>query len=93
MQRSLSEPRQADRLKQYAAEKDWFKQNPTSGTPNPQQLHTVQPGEMLHHIASAKLGDARKWKHIATHNEIEDPFTLRPGTVLTIPEIEGDDDE
>lgn len=73
-------------LKQFEPEDEWWKQNPTSGTPNPQKLHTVQPGETLDRIAVAELGAADRWRIIADANNITNPLALKPGTVLTIPD-------
>lgn len=77
-------------LEQFEPDEDWWKQNPTSGTPNPHSLHTVQPGETLDRIAFAHFGDSGKWRLIASANHISNPLALRPGTTLTIPELEGD---
>jgi hypothetical protein len=79
-------------LKQFEPEDEWWKQNPTSGTPNPHKLHTVQPGETLDRIAAAELGAADKWRIIAEANRITNPLALKPGTVLTIPDRSEIDD-
>lgn len=77
---------------QAEEEKKWWKQNPTSGTPHPQELHTVQPGETLDRIANQHFNDSSKWRLIADANRVLDPMRLRPGTVLTIPDLEEMDD-
>jgi Contractile injection system tube protein/LysM domain len=75
-------------LVQYIADKQWPKQNPTSGTPTPGRAHVVQRGESLDRLASRYYGDPFRWRPIADANGIRDPFSLKPGRVLDIPEIE-----
>ena len=61
-------------------------QNPTSGTPSPERTHQVQPGETLDRIAATHYGDPTQWKDIAAANAIEDPLSVPPGTILSIPQ-------
>ncbi|MEO5723223.1 MAG: LysM peptidoglycan-binding domain-containing protein [Ilumatobacteraceae bacterium] len=75
-------------LKQFEPDDTWPAQNPTSGTPNPSASHQVQPGENLSLIAAQYYGDATKWRPIAAGNGIADPFHLRPGSILDIPQLE-----
>jgi len=63
--------------------------NPTSGTPNPHRVHRVQPGETLDRISARYYGDATKWRALANANGLEDPLSVRPGTVLAIPQLGG----
>ena len=63
-------------------------QNPTSGTPHPHRVHQVHPGETLDRIAAAHYGDSTRWRAIADANGIEDPLSIRPGTVLAIPRLD-----
>jgi hypothetical protein len=65
---------------------DYKPQNPTSGTPYPQRVHTLLPGETLDRIAAAYYGDASRWRLIAAANAIEDPMALVPGSAIVIPE-------
>jgi LysM repeat protein len=81
--------RAAMSLKQYEPDDTWPAQNPTSGTPKPSASHQVQPGENLSLIAARYYGDATKWRPIADGNGIADPFRLRPGAILDIPQLEG----
>ena len=74
-------------LTQFADDKKFPAQNPTSGTPAPQRSHMVQPGETLDRIAWQHYGDATKWRAIAAANRIRDPFSLRPGVMLDIPTV------
>lgn len=73
-------------LKQYDDEGGWGPQNPTSMTPHPERVHRVQPGETIDRIAAAELGDPTRWRLIAAANSITDPFGLRPGDFIVIPE-------
>jgi len=75
-------------LKQYADDAKFPAQNPTSGTPAPQRSHLVQPGETLDRIAWQHYGDATKWRAIAAANQVRDPFSIRPGTMLDIPTVD-----
>lgn len=57
-------------------------------TPPPKAIpmsHVVAPGETLSAIAAKHLGDAARWKEIASANHIADPRALKVGTTLTIP--------
>jgi hypothetical protein len=63
------------------------KQNPTSGTPFPHRVHRFMPGETLDRISAQYYGDATRWRALATANGIEDPLSIRPGSLLVIPEI------
>lgn len=49
------------------------------------KAHVVQSGETLSRIAGEAYEDPSAWRHIAQANGIEDPLSLRPGQVLTIP--------
>lgn len=52
-------------------------------------VHVVIDGDTLSSIAAAFLGDPARWREIAEANAIEDPFALRPGLTLVIPQIGG----
>lgn len=75
-------------LRQYEASSA-FLQNPTSGTPEPHRVHRVQPGETLDRISAAYYGDATRWRELAAANAVEDPLSVRPGTILSIPRATG----
>ena len=47
--------------------------------------YTVRRGDRLGDIARDYTGEVGLWTRIAEHNDIEDPRTLREGTVLEIP--------
>lgn len=76
-------------LRQLTTERPTARQNPTSGTPEPQSVHRIQSGETLDRIAAAHYGDAQRWRDIAAANPGIDPLRLVPGTVLALPALEG----
>jgi nucleoid-associated protein YgaU len=47
----------------------------------------VKRGETLSGIAAKEYSDPSLWRPIATENEIDDPLSLMPGTVLLIPTL------
>jgi len=73
-------------LMQYQKSRAFTKQNPTSGTPFPHQVHRVQPGETLDRISARYYGDSTRWRVLASANGIEDPLAIRPGSLLTVPQ-------
>lgn len=64
---------------------DYPNQNPTSGGGPIERIRTVIAGDRLDTIAHAVYGDAKKWRLIAEHNQIDNPFVLRPGEQIVIP--------
>lgn len=72
-------------LRQYEPSQAFGPQNPTSGTPRPHRVHRVSPGESLDRIAARYYGDPTAWREIAAANGIEDPLSIRPGTLLSVP--------
>jgi LysM repeat protein len=74
-------------MTQFKADKAFGPQNPTSGTPNPHRTHRMMPGETLDRISARYYGDSTRWRALASANGIEDPLTVRPGSLLVIPEI------
>ena len=72
-------------LQQYEASQAFGPQNPTSGTPRPHRVHRVQPGETLDRISARYYGDSTKWRLLARANGIEDPLSVRPGSLLSVP--------
>lgn len=73
-------------FEQFEADQVWARQNPTSGTPNPQRTHQVLPGETLDRISARYYGDSTRWRAIAAANGIGDPLALVPGRLLAIPD-------
>lgn len=73
-------------LEQFEPDENWGRQNPTSGTPNPNRTHQVRVGDTLDRVAAKYYGDSTKWRSIANVNGITDPLMIRPGQLLAIPE-------
>jgi LysM repeat protein len=73
------------RLDQCKDENSLPPQNPTSGTPWPHAVHRVSPGETLDRIAAQHYADPSAWRIIAEANDIRDPLSVPPGTLLAIP--------
>jgi nucleoid-associated protein YgaU len=70
---------------------DARKPNPyEEGTsPGVEKLYVVRTGETPSSIAGAVYRDPALWRELARANGITDPRALVPGTVLTVPELEG----
>jgi hypothetical protein len=64
-------------------------QNPTTRGQQGLGLHTVQDGDSLPSIAFRAYGDATRWRAVAESNGIDNPFHLRRGQALMLPELEG----
>lgn len=62
--------------------------NPTSGGIAGRERHVVVEGENLATIAQKAYGNPRAWRPLAEVNGIDDPFRLRPGTVVYLPAYE-----
>ncbi len=56
-------------------------------SPDHARIYTVKRGDTLQGIATFAYEDPRQWRRIANSNDIPDPMTLRPGTVLMLPPI------
>ncbi len=63
------------------------KQNPTSGGLPGHRTRIVKAGETLDWIASQEYGEAKHWRYIAEVNRIDNPFQMKPGTVLRLPPL------
>lgn len=61
-------------------------QNPSSRTESRNTIRVTQ-GDRLDLIASDYYGDSRMWRAIADNNDLDDPFNLEPGQLLTMPNI------
>jgi len=72
---------------QYTASNAFTRQNPTSGTPRPHRVHRVQRGETLDRISAKYYGDSTRWRLLADANGIEDPLGIRPGSLITVPQL------
>ena len=63
-------------------------QNPTTRGHQGLGIHTVQDGDTLPSIAYRAYGDATRWRAIAESNGVDNPFHLRRGAALMLPELE-----
>jgi len=70
---------------QYTDVNDYPNQNPTSGGGPIERVWQVIAGDRLDTIAAQVYDDASKWRLIASHNGVTNPFALRPGLQLRIP--------
>ena len=61
-------------------------QNPTTRGTGSLGMHVVQDGDTLPSIAYKAYGDATRWRLIAESNGVDNPFHLRRGMALTLPE-------
>lgn len=61
------------------------RQNPTSGGEAGARTHRVVDGDSLASIAYAEYRDATAWRGLAEANGLDDPLSLRPGTLLRVP--------
>ncbi|MBR6088668.1 MAG: LysM peptidoglycan-binding domain-containing protein [Anaerolineaceae bacterium] len=62
-------------------------QNPTSRT-EPRHTVRVTQGDRLDLIANNFYGDCRMWRAIADANDLDDPFNLTPGQLLSMPNLD-----
>jgi hypothetical protein len=62
--------------------------NPTSGGLPGRQAHVVTEGENLPLIAARAYGSPGAWRAIAEANGIDDPFRVRPGTTVYLPNMQ-----
>jgi phage tail-like protein len=61
------------------------KQNPTSGGVPGRHAHVLTDSENLHLIATRNYGHPGAWRAIADVNGIDDPFRVRPGRTVYLP--------
>jgi nucleoid-associated protein YgaU len=64
------------------------KQNPTSGTPNADTLHTMVAGDTLALVAFQEYGDPLLWRALADYNGIDDPMRIAHGTRVSLPRLD-----
>lgn len=65
---------------------------PAPGQPPPPPrpaAYVVRPGDTLWSVAADLYGMPELWRQLAAANGISDPYRLRPGDVLAVPEIVG----
>ena len=73
-------------LKEYRPVEIQIKENPTASA-NYDKSYVVVRGDTLSGIAFANYRDSSVWRAIARNNQIQDPRTLAPGTVLQLPSL------
>jgi nucleoid-associated protein YgaU len=59
--------------------------NPTSGGLPGRQRHVVSHGENLQGLSTRTYGKPNLWRGVADANNIDDPFRVRPGDVVYLP--------
>lgn len=64
------------------------KQNPTSGTPNADTVHTMVAGDSLALVAYQEYGDPLLWRALADYNGIDDPMRIANGTRVLLPRLD-----
>ena len=67
---------------------EFLGQNPTSRS-EARKMRVVAEGETLDYIAYQEYGDSARWRHIALVNDIDNPMSVRAGTVLKLTPIDG----
>lgn len=63
-------------------------QNPTSGSLEARNTHTVVAGDSLPLLAWREYGDPTAWRAIAEANDLDDPMILAPGVELLLPGLD-----
>lgn len=74
-------------LQEASDSEDQPRQNPTSGTEAGHKRREVRPFDTLPLIAHEEYGDPNLWRHIAEANGLDDPLSLKPGQILSIPVV------
>jgi len=64
--------------------------NPTTRGRAGLGVHVVQDGDTLPSIAYKAYGDATRWRVVAESNHVDNPFHLRRGAALTLPQLEAE---
>jgi hypothetical protein len=73
-------------IKEAKTAKEQLEKNPRN-SPDHTKRRTVKQGETLALIAHEEYDDPAEWRRIADANGIDDPKSVRPGMVLTLPPI------
>jgi hypothetical protein len=73
-------------IKEAKTAKEQLEQNPRN-SPDHTKRRTIRQGETLALIAHEEYDDPAEWRRIADANGIDDPKSVKPGTVLTLPPI------
>ena len=73
-------------IKEAKTAKEQLEKNPRN-SPDHTKRRIMKMGETLALIAHEEYDDPAEWRRIADANGIDDPKSVRPGTVLTLPPI------
>jgi nucleoid-associated protein YgaU len=73
-------------MKEYRPVAIQIKENPTA-SPNFEKTYVVQRGDTLSGISYSVYRDPSEWRAIAELNQIQDPRSIAPGTVLRLPSL------
>jgi nucleoid-associated protein YgaU len=73
-------------LKEYRTVDIQLKDRPRN-SPDVEKTWVVRRGDKYSSIAAAVYRDPEQWRAIAEANQVKDPRVLRPGIVLTLPQI------
>lgn len=69
-----------------------YGQNPTSGAIQPVKSHLLMRGDEIPVITQREYGATRRWREVADHNQIDNPFRLPLGRELVLPKRSALDD-
>lgn len=75
-------------MKEYRAVKVQLREKQKQTSPDVEKRYVVRAGETLSSISAAVFRDPAHWREIAVANDITDPRSVAPGTVLTVPRLE-----
>ena len=73
-------------LMEYRTVEEQVKERPRF-SPDVEKTHVVRRGDTLASIAALAYNDVTQWREVARNNNIEDPRSLEPGQVLTLPRL------
>jgi hypothetical protein len=75
-------------MKEYRPVKVQLREQSKHSSPDVEKRYVVRAGETLSSISAAVFRDPAHWREIAVANDITDPRSVAPGTVLTVPPLE-----
>jgi hypothetical protein len=75
-------------MKEYRPVKVQLREKKKQSSPDVEKRYVVRAGETLSSISAAVFRSPDHWREIAAANDITDPRSVAPGTVLTIPRLE-----
>jgi nucleoid-associated protein YgaU len=75
-------------MKEYRPVEVQLRETSKHSSPDVEKRYVVRAGETLSSISAAVFRDPAHWREIAVANDITDPRSVAPGTVLTVPPLE-----